>query len=157
MKSSIFLMTCRYWSWLCLWIGWSICREVVQVVRGWFLNLPWTWGSYGRLGEELEGHLCMINVFWVRRRRYIAGVYRDNLRDTAAWQGPMLCIIYHYHYHYRTNVQRAGSRLQLAQPGSALLPRSYSTENRDRRRVGIAINSRTSKQKDYRRIKNPIT
>jgi hypothetical protein len=44
----------------------------------------------------------MINVLWVRRRRYIAGMYRirDNLRDTVAWQGPMLCIIYHYHYHY---------------------------------------------------------
>jgi hypothetical protein len=44
----------------------------------------------------------MINVLWVRRRRYIAGMYRDNLRDTVAWQGPMLCIIYHYHYHCST-------------------------------------------------------
>jgi hypothetical protein len=67
------------------------------VVLGWSLNLPWAWGSYGRLGEELEGHFCMINVFWVRRRRYVAGMYWDNLRDTAAQEGPVLCIIYHYH------------------------------------------------------------
>jgi hypothetical protein len=47
----------------------------------------------------------MINVFWVRRRRYIAGMYRDNLRDTAAQEGPVLSIIYHYHYH-RPHVAR---------------------------------------------------